>query len=146
MLKIRRGRSEIQVSEHVRAPIARVFERITDHEAMVDWPGISACKLIVDGSPKNGLGAVRRITALGLTLDERVVEWDPPARYDYQIIRGLPVEHLGTVRLTERDGGTDVSWSVTLRSRVPLVAELVGASLRLGLGRALRHFAASFVN
>jgi hypothetical protein len=146
MLRIRRGRSNVQVRAHVRAPISHVFDRITDHESMVEWPGISACRLIVEGEPRNGLGAVRRITAMGLTLDERVVEWAPPARYDYKIIKGLPVEHLGTVRLREARGGTEIEWSVELRSRVPLVAELTGAALRLGLGRALRYFSASFAN
>jgi uncharacterized protein YndB with AHSA1/START domain len=146
MLRIRPCHAVVEVSAQVAAPIEHVFERITDHEAMVEWPGISACALIVEGAPRNGLGAIRRITASGLTLDEQVVTWEPPGRYEYRIIRGLPVKHLGTVRLRAHRGGTEVVWRVELRSRVPLVAELVGAALRVGLGRALRYFSASFAN
>lgn len=146
MLRIRPCRSEVRVRAHVRAPVADVFARITDHEAMRDWPGISACRLIVEGEPKNGLGAIRRITSMGLTLDEKVVQWEPPNRYDYQIVRGLPVEHRGTVTIAAKHGGADVEWTVKLASRVPLVAELTGAALRLGLAKALRHFAAGFAS
>jgi hypothetical protein len=146
MLRIRPWRSQVSVREHVRAPLPAVFDRITDHESMRDWPGISRCELIARGDPKNGLGAIRRITAGGLTLDEKVVTWEPPHRYEYTIVRGLPVDHLGTVTLTEQRGGVDVEWSVSLKSRVPFIAELTGAALRLGLGRALRHFARGFAS
>jgi uncharacterized protein YndB with AHSA1/START domain len=146
MFRVRFGQSRLHVRAHVAAPVARVFERITDHEAMAEWPGVTACRLIVEGEPRNGLGAVRRIRTMGLTLDERVVEWLPAEGYDYQIIRGLPVEHRGTVRLSQSGSGTEVSWTVTLRSRVPLVAELTGAALRLALPRALRYFSGTFAN
>jgi uncharacterized protein YndB with AHSA1/START domain len=95
MLRIRPCHSVIEVSAQIAAPIDHVFERLTDHEAMVDWPGISACKLVVEGAPRNGLGAVRRVTVSGLTLDEQVVTWEPPSRFEYRIIRGLPVKHRG---------------------------------------------------
>ena len=110
----------------VRAPVDCVFERITEHEAMREWPGIQACRLIVEGEPRNGLGAVRRIKAGGVTLDERIVHFEPPARYDYTIIRGLPVEHLGTVRLTPTEEGVRVHWHVELSSAFPCVAAIVG--------------------
>ena len=135
------GRTHIEVRQRVDAPIELVFERITDHEAMRDWPGIGGCVLIQTGEPRNGLGAVRRVKAGGLTLDEEVVQWAPPTRYEYTIIRGLPVEHRGAVTLSEVDGGTEVRWAVTMSSRVPLLAVTVGAFLQNGLGRALRHFA-----
>ncbi|HZS38053.1 MAG TPA: SRPBCC family protein [Polyangia bacterium] len=135
------GRTTVDARVRVEAPLARVFDRITDHEAMRDWPGVSACRLIAEGTPRNGLGAVRRITAWGLTLDEEVVQFEPPRRYDYSIIKGLPVEHRGVVRLAEVDGAVEVDWHVELSSRVPLLAQAVGAALRFGLPRALRWFA-----
>jgi hypothetical protein len=147
MLRIRPGRARVRVREHVRGNLDEVFARITDHEGMARWPGVKRAQLIIEGSPtKNGLGAVRRITAGGLTLDEKVVQWEPPARYDYMIVRGLPVDHRGTVQLYAREGGVDVEWTIDLRGRVPLVAEAVAIALRAGLGRALRHFAAGFAS
>src|SRR5262249_55346475 len=100
----------------IRAPIERVFERLTDHEDMRRWPGVSACRLITEGTPRNGLGAVRRISVYGLTLDEAVVRFEPPHRYDYSIVRGLPVDHLGTVELSAQGATTEVRWRVRLSS------------------------------
>jgi polyketide cyclase/dehydrase/lipid transport protein len=52
------GKSRIEARVVVRAPIDRVFQLITDHESMAEWPGISGCRLIAEGTPRNGLGAV----------------------------------------------------------------------------------------
>jgi uncharacterized protein YndB with AHSA1/START domain len=135
------GTKNVEARALVRAPIARVFERITDHEAMREWPGIGACRLVKDGSPRNGLGAVRRIRAMGITLDEEVVHYEPNVGYDYSIIRGLPVDHRGVVRLSEVDGGVEILWRVRLASRWPLVAEIAGTALQRGLPKALAYFA-----
>jgi hypothetical protein len=147
MLRIRRREGSMQVRAEIPAGISHVFERVTDHEAMAEWPGIQRCRLLEPGEPRNGLGAVRRITAFGLTLDERVVGWDPPNGYEYQIIRGLPVVHHGQIRLVERGRNrTELEWTVELESRIPLLAAGVAAALRAGLPRALRYFAGSFAN
>ena len=135
------GTSRVEARVLVKAPIDRVFERITDHEAMRHWPGIHACTLVTEGNPRNGLGAVRRVKALGVTLDEEVVTYEPPHRYDYSIIKGLPVVHRGVVVLSEVEGGVEVCWRVQLASRFLHVAGVVGAALRFGLPRALRFFA-----
>src|SRR5207244_3917205 len=91
------GKTHVEVRQLVRAPIELVFERITDHEDMRNWPGIAACELVEVGDPRNGLGAVRKIRTSGITLYEKVVQWEPPNRYDYTITKGLPVDHRGTV-------------------------------------------------
>jgi hypothetical protein len=135
------GTSRVEARVFVNAPIDHVFERITDHEAMRAWPGIGACRLVVEGTPRNGLGAVRRIRAMGITLDEEVVHYERPVGYDYSIIRGLPVEHRGVVRLAEIGGRVEVLWRVRLASRWPLVAEIAGSALRRGLPGALAYFA-----
>jgi uncharacterized protein YndB with AHSA1/START domain len=137
------GHKHVDYRTFVPAPIEGVFERITDHEAMASWPGISSCELIVEGSPRNGLGAVRRVKAGGVTLDEEVVHFEPPRRYDYSIIKGLPVTHRGTVILAKVDGGVELHWSVDLSSRVPLLAQGLGCVLGRGLPGALRAFAAT---
>lgn len=136
------GRFQTITSVDVNAPIDVVFERLVDHEAMARWPGIQSCRLVREGQPRNGLGAVRRIRALGVTLSEEVVQFDPPHRYDYSIIKGLPVTHRGTVTLAQQGPSVRVSWSVSLASRIPLVSGVVGRLLGLGLPKALAYFKA----
>jgi uncharacterized protein YndB with AHSA1/START domain len=134
------GQTHVSKKLHIEAPIELVFERITDHEAMGEWPGIGSCTLVREGTPRNGLGAVRQVKARGLSLLEEVVYYEPPNRYDYRITKGLPVDHLGSVRLTPTEGGVELSWEVRMTSRWPLVCEVVGSLLSKGLDEALADF------
>ncbi len=133
------GKSCVQYTLQIRASIESVFARLTDHESMGDWPGVSSAKLLVQGQPKNGMGAVRVLRARGLSIHEKVVHFDPPNRYDYQIIKGLPVRHLGSVRLTQEGELVTVHWEVKMSSKIPFVAQLIGKMLKDGLPAALEH-------
>ncbi len=136
------GQAHVSKKLHIEAPIELVFERISDHEAMSDWPGIASCRLVREGTPRNGLGAVRQVKARGLTILEEIVHYEPPLRYDYRITKGLPVDHLGSVRLSPTEGGVELSWEVRMSSRWPLVCEVVGNLLGKGLDEALARFKA----
>lgn len=148
------GHSTVHIETTVRAPIQLVFDRLTDHEAMNEWPGVSKCRLIEEGTPRNGVGAVRAIKAGGVTLHEKVVHFEPPTRFEYQIIKGLPVSHLGSVTLapvaspgdspvtSPGDALVRLRWHISISSRVPLLARVVCFQLRRGLPRALDYFIA----
>jgi uncharacterized protein YndB with AHSA1/START domain len=134
------GRTRVQLTETVYAPRELVFERLTNHEDMRNWPGVGDCRLVAEGSPRNGLGAVRAVKSRGLTLHEKVVRFDPPTGYDYKIIKGLPVDHLGTVRLEDSGSGVRINWTIEMSSRIPLLAQVVGVMLKRGLPSALSYF------
>ncbi|MFQ5352497.1 MAG: SRPBCC family protein [Candidatus Binatia bacterium] len=136
------GKAHIVETVEISAPIEQVFERLIDHEAMSDWPGVSRCRLIREGSPRNGLGAVREVVGSGLTLHEEVVAYQPPEGYDYKITKGLPVDHLGRVRLAPVEGGVRLTWNISMSSRWPFVCGLVGRGLGRGLPKALAQFKA----
>lgn len=125
----------------VRAPIDYVFERVSDHEDMANWPGVKACRLVREGEPRNGVGAVRQLESNGLTLQEEVVRFDPPHGYDYRIIKGLPVRHYGSVELRETGDGVSITWEVRMSSRIPLLARVIGMALDRGLNAALAKLA-----
>ncbi|MGE0785480.1 MAG: NAD(P)-binding domain-containing protein [Sandaracinaceae bacterium] len=132
--------ADLAVTERVRAPLALVFERLSDHEAMNDWPGLGEVRLLREGTPRNGLGAVRRVRARGLALDEEVVHWDPPHAFHYSIIKGLPIDHLGRVMLRTEGDATLIEWRVRMKSKVPFLAALAASQLRAGLPKALAYF------
>jgi uncharacterized protein YndB with AHSA1/START domain len=125
----------------IRAPLPKVFDALADHEAMSDWPGLDRVSLLREGNPRNGLGAIRRVDVMGLSLDEEIVRWDPPHGFDYEIIKGLPVRHLGTIELRADGDATELTWRIRLRSWVPFLAALVLARLRAGLPVALAFVA-----
>lgn len=134
-------KSRLVFQRRFDAPIEAVFAALTDHEGMSDWPGLKRVRLIREGQPRNGLGAIRQVEVMGLRLDEEVVRWEPPRAFDYRIIKGLPVEHLGTVELVDHGSFTELTWRVRLFSWVPFLASLVLARLRAGLPIALAHVA-----
>ena len=133
------GQFDVHASIEIEAPIEAVFEQLTDHESMAGWPGIQSCQLVKQGAPRNGVGAVRRVRAGFISLDEEVIRFDPPQGYAYTIIRGLPVEHRGTVSLTAHQARVTVSWDVHIASRWPLMAQVIGRALARGLPGALAH-------
>lgn len=134
-------KSTLKYRRRFDAPIERLFDVLTNHEGMSDWPGLDRVTLIREGQPRNGLGAIRRVEVMGLRLDEEVVRWEPPRAFDYQIIKGLPVDHLGSVELTSHGTTTELTWNIRLSSWVPLLAWLVLGRLRSGLPAALEHVA-----
>lgn len=141
------GQTHLHLSIEVTAPIDLVFARISDHETMTDWPGTGVCTLIRAGEPRNGLGAVREIKTNGLTVVEEVVSFDPPNGYDYTIIKGLPVDHLGRVRLEQVRRGQDdeavqLTWDIRMSSRWPFLCGIVGRVLRKSLPLGLDYFKA----
>lgn len=121
----------VVAAARIAAPRDVVWKAITDHEGMTAWSPFSSVVLTRPGSAeRNGLGAVRRIRGFGLTLDEEVVAWNPPTRYDYRLIGGAPVrEHFGQVLLNEVDGATDVRWSVRFRPMIPGTGAVTRAML-----------------
>jgi len=135
------GQSRVVKEAVLAAPPARVFARISDHEAMSEWPGVSGCRLIQEGTPKNGVGAIREVRARGLTLHEEIVVFEPPNRMEYTIIKGLPVTHRGVLQLVEVPEGTHLTWTVEISSKFPGLAQVVGWALKQGLGPALSYVA-----
>lgn len=134
------GSYHVHWTATIRAPIEVVFERITDHESMRDWPGVADCRLIQEGAPRNGVGAVRQVRVRGLTLNEAIVHYEPPVRYDYSIVKGLPVIHRGSVTLEEHGGATTLTWTIDMSSHVPLFARVVGWQLKAALPKVLAYF------
>jgi hypothetical protein len=52
---------------------------------------------------------------------EEVLTYERPFRFSYKILSGLPVrDHVGTVELQPRDGGTEVTYAVKTTPTVPL--------------------------
>jgi len=114
-----------------------VFNRLADHEDMANWPGITGSILVKEGSPRNGMGAIRKINVAGLTLLEEIVEFEPPRRMAYTIIKGLPVKHRGTITLKEDTNGTLLEWQIRLTSHWPFLGPIMRVALDIGLERAL---------
>jgi uncharacterized protein YndB with AHSA1/START domain len=142
------GHSHIRIRATLQAPIALVYERLTDHEDMRNWPGVTDCRLTREGTPRNGVGAVRVVSHGPLfSVSEEVTLHEPPHRLGYKIIKGgPPIRHQGLVTLAEAGDQTELEWEIQISSRVPLMAQLVGGMLRRGLSHVLASYFVPMVN
>ncbi|MCW2787644.1 MAG: MxaD family protein [Marmoricola sp.] len=125
----------------VERPVEHVWAVLADHEGMSAWgPGLTVT-LVTEGTPdRNGLGAVRRITAPGPmpAIVEEVVAFEPTTRFGYRAKAGVPFKNYsGEVVLTPAGAGTRIDYSITLDQRVPLVEKGAAAAVARVLLTAL---------
>jgi hypothetical protein len=138
---------EIEVRGEIRAPIAAVFEALSDHEHFFRNYGVKKSVVTTRGkTEKNGLGAIREIDALSFHFVEEVVRFERPHRFDYLIRsvtlfgRKLPMEHeLGWLELEENNGVTTVVWRSRFEIAVPVVGKYLAKAM---VPRAQRSFGA----
>lgn len=106
----------------VDAPPEIVFEVLTDHRRYPEITPLRKAELEREGEPApNGLGAIRVLSAVGPPMREEVIAYEPPSRFAYKLLSGLPFrDHVGTVELTPLDQGTQVIYAVHTTPTVPL--------------------------
>ncbi len=123
----------------VAAPPETVFAVLTDHRGYAKITPLRRAELEREGEPApNGVGAIRKLSAVGPPLREEVVAYEPSTRFSYTLLSGLPVrDHVGTVELTPEAGGTKVVYAVRTTPTVPLVGAAVVAGVKFGVGQLL---------
>lgn len=130
---------------HIAAPPAAVWEVFADHAGWKSWAGFYDSWLEREGAPdRNGAGCVRAFSgAPGLAVYEEVLEFEPPRRMTYRVVRGgLPIrDHLGEVILAPEAGGTRLVWRCRFESKLPGLGPLLRAIVSFVFRRALRGLA-----
>jgi uncharacterized protein YndB with AHSA1/START domain len=128
----------------IQAEPGVVFELLTDHRGYVDLTSLRRVTLEREGDPPpNGVGAIRVLHAFGPPLREEVLAYQPPGRFSYKLLSGLPVrDHVGTVELTAEGGGTRVVYAVRTNPTVPVAGRAVVAAVRQGIKQLLNGIAA----
>jgi hypothetical protein len=93
----------VSVRRELPIPQRTLWEKVSDHEATPTW--VNAAKrvrLIREGEPRNGKGAIRVVEfrpLLWTTIREEIIHFDPPREFRYHIIGGMPGlrDHLGRI-------------------------------------------------
>jgi len=71
-------------------------------------------------------------------LREQVVGWEPGRSLDYRLLEGAPIScHQGRVELRPVTGGTDLTWSIRYRARIPGTSGIVERAMDKLLGDSL---------
>ncbi len=123
----------------VKAPPETVFEVLTDHRRYAEITRLRRSELEREGEPApNGVGAIRVLTAVGPPIREEVVAFEPPTRFSYKVLSGLPVrDHLGTVSLEPSESGTRVTYALKSIPTVPIAGKLVMLGIKRGVTELL---------
>ena len=124
----------IDVVSTTTATPAAVWRLIADVETWSDWGRWESADLERPGAPEpGGLGAVRRLTFRRRTNREEVVGFEPPSRFAYKLLSGLPLRnYTAEVTLAPSGEGTRLEW----HSRFD--PTLTGRLLRPFLARFIR--------
>lgn len=123
----------------IAAPPEVVFDLFTDHRGYARITRLRSAELEREGDPApNGVGAIRVLRSVGPPLREEVIAYEPPSRFSYKILSGVPVrDHVGTVELSPTDGGTRVVYVVRMLPTVPIGGSAVVAVTKLAIKQLL---------
>ncbi|HEV7400402.1 MAG TPA: SRPBCC family protein [Solirubrobacterales bacterium] len=122
-------------TREIAAPAETVFEVLTDHAKYSELTPLRKSVLEREGEDTpNGVGAIRKLTAVGPALREEVIAYEEPSRFSYTLLSGLPVrDHVGTVELTPNGSGTRMVYAVKTQPTVPVVGAVVVAAVKQGV-------------
>jgi uncharacterized protein YndB with AHSA1/START domain len=132
--------TEFTLTRTSTASIEDVFDALTNHRGIADYVwAVRRSTLDREGTPApNGVGAVRRLEALGPAIVEEIIEYQRPTRYAYKMLSGAPVrDHVGTVELREAGTGTEVSWHLRSIPAVPGLGLVLSPLLKKVIGELL---------
>ncbi len=120
------------LTREIAAPADVVFDVLTDHAGYAKLTPLRRSELEREGSPDpNGIGAIRKLTAVGPPMREEVIAFERPSRFSYTVLSGLPVrDHVGTVELSEQGGRTAMVYAVRTHATIPLAGFAVVAGMK----------------
>ena len=106
---------------------------------MPKWFPLDTVTLEREGRPApNGVGAERAMRGPKMNVREQVLGWDPQRSLDYRLMEGAPIScHQGRVELKPVAGGTELTWSIRYRAKIPGTSGIVARAMDKMLGDAL---------
>lgn len=107
-----RQRVTFSVSAWSAAPPGVVYELLCAGATWPRWSPIGSFRLEREGGEGGeSLGAIRVFTTGRVRSREELVGFRPGREFSYSALSGLPIrDHRADVELSERDGGTAITW------------------------------------
>ena len=117
----------VEASAHSSAPPERVWSVIADLPSWKEWGPWEVSEVLTDGSPDpHGEGAIRMMRSaerrMGRKpkLRERINVFEPPRRFGYTLVSGLPLrDYQAVITLTQAGEGTEIVWHAEFEGRLP---------------------------
>ncbi len=127
-------------TESIVAPPEVVWNVLTDHQGYSGFTPVRRVEMERTGAPDpNGLGAIRKLIAVGPPIREEIVEFEPQRRFAYKLLSGLPVKnHVGTATLEEAPGGTRLRYELETYPAIPVLLAPVVQVTKLVVGNLVK--------
>jgi len=131
--------AEFTLTRHMDAPPEAVFDAITDHTRYSDYTPIRRAELEAEGEEEpNGTGAIRALHLVGPPMRERVIAFERPRLFTYELLSGLPVrDHVGTVTVEPDGAGSLMTYRVETTPTIPLSGPFIVGGLKVSIGRLM---------
>jgi catechol 2,3-dioxygenase-like lactoylglutathione lyase family enzyme/uncharacterized protein YndB with AHSA1/START domain len=111
----------VERTVRIEAGLDKVWDILGDHRGMPKWFPLDSVTLDREGRPApNGVGAERAMRGPKMNLREQVTGWEPPRSLRYRLLDGAPITcHQGEVTLRSVPGGSELTWKIRYRARIP---------------------------
>jgi hypothetical protein len=116
------SRNSAEATVRAEAPRELVWDVLVDVRSWQEWGDWHTTKLEREGDPApNGIGAIRFTARRPLKVREQVEVWEPPSRFGYTLLSGLPLrDYHSVVTLTDAgEGATNLHWESRFDVAVP---------------------------
>jgi hypothetical protein len=137
-------RNVVEASVRAAAPRHLVWDVLADVRSWHEWGRWQSTELEREGDPPpDGVGAIRRNVRRPLTIREQVELWEPPSRFGYTLLSGVPVrDYHAVVTLTDAgDGATNIHWQSRFDGRWRVLDAPMRAFVRAALDEVARGVA-----
>ncbi|MEM9547184.1 MAG: SRPBCC family protein [Bacteroidota bacterium] len=135
---------QLQKSRLINASKHKIWPIVADHKGMASWmPMIKHVDLVKQGVHKDwGDGCERHCQFGPDLLEEKIVFWDEPNGYAYQISdMHLVKNHLGYISLESKGDGTQITWTQYFKPNGNFVKQIISKHIMMPfiMSRALAN-------
>jgi hypothetical protein len=131
----------IDVRAQAHASPRQVWTVLADTASWPDWAPFDEVAV----EQGHEFGEIRRLRSGRIITRERIVGFEPPRRYVYEIVSGLPIrDYVAEVLLSPiAEGGTEIYWQARFRAKIPgtgwLLKPLLQGAIRKGADALVRR-------
>ena len=126
----------------IDAPASEVMAVIADFPAYPQWVGAAKKVEVLEAGDGGRARQVHFVIDAGVIKDDYVLDytWDGDRKVSWKLVKGeLMKRQEGSYVLDEKDGSTEVTYSITIDVNMPLIGMLKRKAERVILDTALKE-------
>ena len=126
----------------VHAPAAAVMAVIADFPSYPEWVAAAKKVEVVETGPDGRAQQVHFVLDAGAVKDDYVLDytWDGDRAVSWNLVKGqMQRRQEGSYTLTERDGGTEVTYAITIDLSIPMLGMIKRKAEKVILDTALKE-------